>query len=101
MKGSGMSALWVAVLSITNSASADEIEALTNLEGEVAAVVTRDDKGRVIRMEELDGSSPSSELYYDANGCLDRIVYSNGTVDEFECDKDGTPIPRFFGHKID
>ncbi len=89
------------LLSMVNSASAIEREALTNYEGEVAAIVTRDDRGRVIRMEHPDGSSPDLRLYYDSDGCLDRIVHGDGTVDEFDCDEDGKSIPRSFGQRLD
>jgi len=87
------------LLAMANSASAVEREVLTNYDGEVAAIVTRDDTGRVIRMEHLDGSSPDSDLSYDADGCLDRIVHSDGTVDEFDCDEDGNLIPRWSWQK--
>jgi len=88
-------------LSMANSASAIEEEALINYDGEVAAIVTRDDKGRVIRMEDRDGSSPVLHVYYDAAGCLDRIVHDDGTVDEVDCDKDGNPMPKSFGQRLD
>lgn len=88
-------------LAIVGTASAVEKEALKNYDGEVAAIVTRDDEGRVIRMEHPDGSSVDLYLYYDAAGCLDRVVHSNGRVDEFDCDEDGNSIPRFFGRTLD
>jgi YD repeat-containing protein len=85
------------LLATASSASAVKTEVLTNYDGKVAEIVTRDDQGRVIQMEDPDGSSPDLHLYYDADGCLDRIVHGDGTVDEFDCDGHGNVIPRSFG----
>lgn len=66
------------LLSMAHSASAIEREVLINYDGEVTAIVTRDDKGRVIRMEHPDGSSPDLHLYYDPDGCLDQSSTAMG-----------------------
>jgi hypothetical protein len=91
-------ALTVAVLiAVTHVASANETEYLRNRDAEVTTFGIRDSQGRIIRVVEADGSSPVLYFYYDASGCLDRVVHSDGTFDEFDCDTNGKSFPVFFG----
>jgi hypothetical protein len=83
-------------LTLGGSAPAAEMETLKSYDGKVATVVTRDDQGRIVRMQEPDGEA--LDFYYAA-GCLDRIVHSDGTVDDFACDAAGNSIPKSFGQK--
>ena len=78
-------------------ALATEEQTLTDRSGKLVETVTRDDHGRVIQMVQPNGDALTFHYASSLDGCFDRIVHSDGTTDEFDCDGAGNSVPKSFG----